>query len=147
MWRWVFYPLPHLFQMFWWFIIALFMLCLWRVSFKNCLKTLTLSSTNDMKMNFILEVSRLYLPVIIFMLWRNFIVIIHGFNKKKTTLKTLQKHKDLKIFLSCDESRDGLALTQDFQIWGMTLFLKGTFYSDVHVHVFCCNGLHYNSSA
>lgn len=66
---------------------------------------------------------------------------------KKKPLKTLQKHKDLKIFLSCDESRDGLALTQDFQIWGMTLFLKGTFYSDVHVHVFCCNGLHYNSSA
>lgn len=50
--------------------------------------------------------------MIIFMLWRNFIVIIHGFNKKKITLKTLQKHKDLKI----DESRDGLALTQDFQI-------------------------------
>lgn len=79
--------------------------------------------------------------MIIFMLWRKFIVIIHGFNKKKITLKTLQKHKDLKI----DESRDGLALTQDFQIWGMSLFLKGTSYSDVHV--FCCNGLHYNSFA
>lgn len=49
-------------------------------------------------MNFILEVSRLYLPMIIFMLWRNFIVLIHGFNKK-ITLKTLQKHKDLKIFI------------------------------------------------
>lgn len=147
MWRWVFYPLPHLFQMFWWFIIALFMLCLWRVSFKNCLKTLTLSSTNDMKMNFILEVSRLYLPMIIFMLWRNFIVIIHGFNRKTKHSKNSSETQRFKDFLSCDESRDGLALTKDSQIWGMTLFLKGTFYSDVHVHVFCCNGLHYNSFA
>lgn len=147
MWRWVFYPLPHLFQMFWWFIIALFMLCLWRVSFKNCLKTLTLSSTNDMKMNFILGVSRLYLPMIIFMLWRNFIVIIHGFNKKKNHSKNSSETQRFKDFFIMWWKQRWACFDQDFQIWGMTLFLKGTFYSDVHVHVFCCNGLHYNSSA
>lgn len=147
MWRWVFYPLPHLFQMFWWFIIALFMLCLWRVSFKNCLKTLTLSSTNDMKMNFILGVSRLYLPMIIFMLWRNFIVIIHGFNKKKKHSKNSSETQRFKDFFIMWWKQRWACFDQDFQIWGMTLFLKGTFYSDVHVHVFCCNGLHYNSCA